>query len=790
MSYIKVPKVYKKLKKAEDSFLPVIMTAPTGWGKSAAIEYYYRRKSTLTLYCKDGKILDKPDIKDIRRTVVIIEDVHLLCGGEDFGYLRKLLKEVGIQVIVITRGSFPKCLSSEEQDCNFIRIVESDFVMGEKEVEKFFEDREVSINPEDVPLVTKASMGYPRAVYYYTVHMANGVRYSQKVYQKVLEDIYHLWDGMVFDSWPDNLQRFVLSVSQYEDFTEDMAGVLSGNLNISEVLECCRNTTSMVDRLPNGNYTFREELRGFFQWKQAMSWPREAIEENYRIGAYYYEMHGDIPKALKYYDKGKDKPNIMKLLIKNAQLHPGTGHYIETKDYYLEIPEEEAKKNTTLMAGLSMLYALILEPDKSERWYHELELVEKDKDKPKEVRKDARMRLSYLDISLPQRGVKGILRIMKNVFSLIRKGDVTLPEMSVTGNMPSLMNGGLDFSEWSKSDTQIARFMAKPIEVIVGNYGNGLVTIALAESGFEKASMRPYEVLTRLTAGYEAAAHGGKVEMCFSAAGVQARQHIVEGQYPSAKRIRDTIHRLVYEREADNLYSNLEAFEAWLSLYTGSGNEVRSYIEKTDSIMDSFTILDRYRCMIRIRCLISENKLMEAMSLASYLTVYFERYERYFYWMENEILKGVILYRLGDKHWEKHIMAAVKKAEEYHFVRIISMEGEAVLPLLKELEEKNAFKDIDEDYYQQVIMETEKVAHTYPDYMKFIPKEEISLTKRESEILSLLCGGYTTEEILKTLGITANGLKKHNYNLYKKLGVNNRAEAERKAAKLGLVVRK
>lgn len=56
MSYIKIEKVFEKLKKAEEIYAPVVITAASGFGKSAAVKYYYRRKSPITLYCKLGGV--------------------------------------------------------------------------------------------------------------------------------------------------------------------------------------------------------------------------------------------------------------------------------------------------------------------------------------------------------------------------------------------------------------------------------------------------------------------------------------------------------------------------------------------------------------------------------------------------------------------------------------------------------------------------------------------------------------------------------------------------------------
>ena len=789
MGYIKVPKVFEKLKKAEELYSPVIMMAGNGYGKSAAVDYFYRRKNPVVLRCKDGEILETPDVESIRGNVFIVEDMQWLSEEESINYLRKLLNTPGLQVVMLTRGCVPKYLASEDMEYGFVRIQEKDFVFGEKEVAEFFEDRGVPIHPDDIPKVTKASGGYVCAIYCYTLRMENGERYSEDMKETTWQDMYRLWDGRVYVQWSDEFTHFALSVCRYDEFTREMAEYLTGNKNIGELIEYCRETMSQLSFRSGGCYSIRPEVRKFYCWKQTLSWSKEEIQENYRRAADYYEMKDDIPNALKYYKKAHAYQRVKELLIRNANTHPGNGHYVETKEYYLELPREELKEMPVLMAGMSMLYDLILMPEKSDEWYYELEAFERNKRNSREKRKEARTRLAYLDIALPHKGTKGILRVMRNVFTLMQKGDVVLPEFAATGNMPSVMNGGLDFCEWSKSDIQIAKFMGKPVEKITGKFGNGLVTVALAESGFEKGTMSQYEVLTRCNDCFEKAAHGGKIEMCFVAVGIQVRQHIVEGQLPSAKRTYESFLEKAKKEGANQLLPNLEAFNVWLNLFGGTNEKVREYIESIPEAKVSFCILDRYRQMVKLRSLIAENRLEEALDLSRFLTGYFVSYERYFHWMENEVLKAVILNRLGDSHWKTCLHSALKKAEEYHFVRLVSIEGTAVLPLIIEMDDEGAFSDIDEEFINQVRDECFKVASFYPDYLNYIPKEVITLTKRENQVLSMLCAGMSMDNICKELGISYDGLKKHNKNIYKKLGVKRRAEAERKASQLGLVFR-
>ena len=193
MGYIKVPKVYEKLKKAEDFFVPVIMTAATGWGKSAAVEYYYRRKAPVVLACRGGNITKMPSPDLFRGHVVVIEDMQWLFEEESIRYLRGLLHIPGLQVVMLTRGgTVPKYLAAEDMDLRFMRIQERDFAFGENEVQAFFADRGIAILPEDAVQVAEASHGYVRAVHCYASRMEGGQRYSEEMKSAVWQDIYRL----------------------------------------------------------------------------------------------------------------------------------------------------------------------------------------------------------------------------------------------------------------------------------------------------------------------------------------------------------------------------------------------------------------------------------------------------------------------------------------------------------------------------------------------------------------------------------------------------------------------
>jgi DNA-binding NarL/FixJ family response regulator len=64
----------------------------------------------------------------------------------------------------------------------------------------------------------------------------------------------------------------------------------------------------------------------------------------------------------------------------------------------------------------------------------------------------------------------------------------------------------------------------------------------------------------------------------------------------------------------------------------------------------------------------------------------------------------------------------------------------------------------------------------------------IHLTTRESEVLDHLAGGWGNEAIADALDLSVNTVKFHLKSLYDKLGVSNRTQAIREAARHGLLV--
>lgn len=505
----------------------------------------------------------------------------------------------------------------------------------------------------------------------------------------------------------------------------------------------------------------------------------EQLAYIYHNAGHMYEMRGDILNALKMYEAGGAEKNILRLLIANARQNPATGHYFELRRYYLMLPEELICTSPVLMAGMSMLQSILMNQEESERWYHLLE--EYAAKSEGSAKREARSRLLYLDIGLPHRGSVQIQELMKYAATQLKEGKAVLPEFSVTSNLPSMMNGGKDFCEWSKRDKTLAASIGKIVEFVLGKHGKGLVSIALAESYFEKG-YDSGEIVALAEKGRMQAEAGGKMEQVFVAVGILVWLSVLNGYAGDAQDMLESFREMA-EREVPQLLGNLQAFQCRIAFYQGKIPEIHKWMEKAPDENKDFCSLERLRYLTKVRGYIQFGRYDKAYSLLQKMLYYAKKQKRDYIVMESMLLLAMVRYRMKEEDWESLLQECIERAEEYHFVRIFSREGGAILKLLK----AGSFTWQKEEFRRQVLKECEKMGRQYPFYLKEKMEGDIVLSENALNILRLQADGCRMEEIADRLNITTNTVKYHNRETYRKLGVSGKAAAVNEAKNRGLI---
>jgi LuxR family maltose regulon positive regulatory protein len=127
---------------------------------------------------------------------------------------------------------------------------------------------------------------------------------------------------------------------------------------------------------------------------------------------------------------------------------------------------------------------------------------------------------------------------------------------------------------------------------------------------------------------------------------------------------------------------------------------------------------------------------------------------------------------------------AVTLAQPGGYVRIFLDEGQPVAQLLAMLSHPNDYvKQLSAAFAEEEPVEKETAVSALTSSSPLLEP----LSERELEVLQLIAGGYSNQEIALQLTVSLSTVKWHSSNIYGKLGVKNRSQAVAKARMLGIL---
>ncbi|MEG0598354.1 MAG: helix-turn-helix transcriptional regulator, partial [Oscillospiraceae bacterium] len=348
------------------------------------------------------------------------------------------------------------------------------------------EQNGIAVTGAELTAIHRDTRGYPLGVALLCRHMAEGTAYSEVVANQTRQDVFLHFEEAIYRRLDQPTRQLLLDLSPFETFDAELAKMVSGDSHVGERLGYLQRNSTMLFFVSPNQYYFWPIFRDFLLWELRQE--RTAPEQTALYGrvGLYYELQDDYAHALDCYSRCGDHRKVKELLIKYAEHHPGAGQFYEMEDYYYALPREEVLRSPALLCGMSMVTSLNMDYEASEQWYGELKNYAARLKKSDAEYRDAQSKLAYLDIALSQRGSKGLLELITSVFRILTTKDLTLPTFSVTSSLPSVLNGGKDFSDWTKRDDFLYTTMRKMVETVLGRDGVGLADCAICESKFEK----------------------------------------------------------------------------------------------------------------------------------------------------------------------------------------------------------------------------------------------------------------------------------------------------------------
>ncbi len=733
-NYIHPKAAWDKLRMAGARRQNVYLYAATGYGKTELLHRYLRRRRHIWLSGEGLTVETLQEIALPAEATMVIDDLARVLDPAVRREIVSMLDQPGLWLVLAGRCPLPSWLTGPYVNGRLSVIPEEDLRLSEKEIAQLYLSWGVQLprnllEKRIIPLVE----GNPLGARLLAMEMSQGSSYTEELVNDLTRKFYEYLNQAIYSEWPEEIREMMMQLSLLEHFTIQQAEEMTGRSDVNRLLAQAAEMGNLFS-FKDGGYTLRPAVINSMKLRMETVCDRVRENELLRRAGTICEKEGNIPRALKLYQDGQCEKEIHALLIDNARRYPGGGYYYELTPAYLALPEEEVRSSPDLIAARSMLYSLALNATESERWYAVLQEYAAGHPDPEEHRL-AESWLVYLDISLPHRGSTNLIEVLDEAARKIQTERLVMPEFSVTGGQPSLINGSKDFCDWTRDD----QTMAFQLEKHVG-------------------------------------------------AALMARVYLVTGHPGDSVKTLEELETRARQRGARRVVRNVRAMQSRIKLWQGRVEDAVRWMENEPQNEIHFNVLERYCYNTFVRVYMAQQRYDKTVQILMRLRSYANIEKRPWLQMEGDLLESIIRYRTGNPLWKTELTQVLRRAESYHFVRLFCREGAALLPLLQEL---GCPEGVDEAYWQEVLGKTRAMAEAYPLYLSTnapaaLPGA-VQLSERALQVLRLQDRGLTRSEIARQLQLSERSVKYQCEQAYHKLGTSNKVEALAAARKLNLL---
>jgi len=262
-----------------------------------------------------------------------------------------------------------------------------------------------------------------------------------------------------------------------------------------------------------------------------------------------------------------------------------------------------------------------------------------------------------------------------------------------------------------------------------------------------------------------------------------------DGDVSGAEEVIRKMQNVVQKRDLPILaQKQLSAWQARIWVEQNDMEAATRWVEEEKLNPDGeFSFFNECQYIVYARILSAQGKTEDAIRIYQQLLEKAETGGRILRVIEILLLQAITYRTIEDGDQAMNVLEkALKLAEPEGFIRIFVDEGAPTARLLYEA----LSRKISTDYVQRLLSafpEEEKSRSTSPQPASSELDLIDPLSERELEILQLIAGGLSNQEIGSQLYLSLNTVKAHTRNIYGKLGVNSRTQAAAKARALGIL---
>lgn len=775
------PSVQKRF----DSFMVhgrvLFFSAPCGFGKTVLADALLRGQNVLrqSAAAPDWAIPSSAQDWDI----LLIDDLQLMQEEAGQQALCELIRSSPERhFVLLSRGAPLGCLMAFQYTGLMTVLEADDLLFDADDVRRLFQLSGANVTDNEIDGILKESLGYPLGVAITARCMSQNKPWTPELVARVFHEVFLYFETAIYRRFDLPVRRFLLELAPFESFDLEMARMVSGDPRAGERLDWLLRYTTMLRYDDCQRFHFWSGFRAFLLWEMEREYTEEKRKALISRGGLYYELKEDYAHALECYTSGGDHSKVSELLVRNAELHPGMGHYAEMEKYYRSLPEAEILASPSLMQGMSMLCALVMDYEGSERWYGELQKFVEHCGRQGDGSQDIQVNAvdvagAVLNVRF-QRGEGQLRRVRSAVLQLhhglgeiliaphdvqvrgFARGFFPIPCVrcvKVAGVHVNTAEHGVHIGQ-KACQTALGKAFTEHLYSAPRIHRLSVCQLAAGQKpadGELHVRRAPVADLVQLR---EKGQHpSGDVRALFKFAlgnGAVGKTHTVPPQYCLHGETEGFVEQVVLFAPFGKVLAAVH--DARQRARDGEGRQRQLFVRQQPKHGG-----DGFRQTLHAP--LGQGNVQPRKATAG-------------------LLSGGVLHRKKDERWRERLTAALDAAAEYRFIRTVSVYGTAVLPLLEALD-----WDGDKACRKRLMAAVRTQAAFYPHFLepRLAPGEE--LTPTELQILHLLCADKSNTEIAQIMDVKLSTVKTHVSHILDKLDVKRRAEAKTAAKKLHLV---
>lgn len=730
---------------------------------------------------KASKVLDLLiDYEYEKPAVLVLDDFQLVTERRAFSLIRQIAEAriAHLHFVIVTRelarlgaaGLYQKqlCFTLTEKSLKFTR----------EEIGQYFEMMDCSIDEDQLDKVAAYTDGWISMVYIFLKGLQRGLPIGRN---STIDDII---EQNLYQDLEEEQKTALLTISFLGAFTLPMAVYVLNRDDGAQVLEALvrKNTFLVYDEL-NNSYRIRNLLLEYLVEKARFQ--NIDFRELYKRAGEWYLREKRYMNAFEFLNKAGEADIILGELNRENTPDIHFRQFDQINRIFDGLDEAYCLKYPLAFLQYFRIVALSEEPASLRRAREGLRRIEA-------YVHNAAIDEEYRRFLLGEIHVVWSFVVFNDLEQMIAHNTkaaeyfsggcscIVTRKKEFTFGSPHLLycyyreEGGLRTA--MECLTQNAPVLTGSID----GCGTGCDSVALAEyaletGDFEQVELHAYKALYK-------AKSAGQTCLMICAKFVLARLSIYQGNHDEGATILESLRKEVLAENNPVLNTTFDLVLAYVELCLGKLDTVPAWIRDGDESAASFMKQGKsFYDLVHGKAVLLAGDLIRLDALCETFPDRVRRYHNQWGIVVNQIYAAIAAAQLrGRAAGICELEKALRMGQQDELVMPFAENAGQLLEMLKMLDRQYTG---DRAYFSRVL----SCCLSYHARLDQLHGQQMLLTRRETEILTLLEQGFKHEEIGKRLFISVTTVRYHIKNVYQKLEVNNKVLAIRKARDEGLI---